>query len=363
MAFGTLNVLDTIGARRAAAADYLHLYDETELYRQITLFLNAHNLILSEMMSDLITPTMERFITIGSNDTVNMIDADEYSRPDTQKVSVSPTGLGLPLRAKQVAWGVTRLYMQNKTVGELDQLITAVADADTRDLLKSIRQALFNPTNNTAYIDRRVDNAAFSTTFPLRALLNADSAYVAPDPYGNKFDSSTHTHFLGTSSFANTDLDAGINTVNEHYLSGTHMRVYAAKNMESTIRGFTGFYPYYDARLTLANTLTVAAEQTLDLANTQDRAIGVYGQGEVWIKPWVPSGYVFFFSADAPKPLAMRTRTGGNGNLMIAADLEIYPLRAQMMEREYGVGVVERANGACLDTGHSSYNAPASWVF
>jgi hypothetical protein len=70
---------------------------------------------------------------------------------------------------------------------------------------------------------------------------------------------------------------------------------------------------------------------------------------------------VFFFNTSAPKPLGMRTRDAVQGNLHVAADMEIYPLRAQFMEREYGLAVIERANGACLDTAHSSYNAPSEW--
>jgi len=360
MAFGTLNVLDTIGSRRAAASDYLHTYDEATLYQQIQQYLNAHNVLINEISSDVIEgETTERLTTWGGNATVDMQDGDEYSRPDIQKMQVSPTTLGLPLRLKQIAWGVTRLFMETKAVGDLDQVLTAITDADIRDMARAIRKTLFNPTNSLSYVDRRVDGA----TIPLRALLNADSANIPPDPYGNAFNGATHTHFLGTSSFAASDLQAGIDTVLEHYLSG-EMIIHISKSLEATVRGFTGFYPYYDARLRLATDLTVADGKTLDMTNALDRAIGIFNQAEVFVRPWVPSGYVFFFSRTAPKPLRKRVRAGANmGNLHIAADLEIYPLRAQFMEREYGLSVVERTNGACLDTAHSSYNAPADWTF
>jgi hypothetical protein len=361
VAFGTLQVLDTIGSRRAAASDYLNLYDEATLYDQIQAYLDAHNRLMMDMMGDLVVSIgNQRFMTWGNVDTVDMIDADEFSRPDVQKSQESPTGLGIPLYGKQIAWQVTNLFMMNRTVGDLDQLITNITDADKRDLLKTIRRTLFNPTNNTSYIDRRVDKASFSTTFPLRAFLNADSASIPKSPYGANFDGSSHTHFLGTSSFANTDLDAGLDTVQEHYLEGMQ-RIYISKSIETTVRGFTGFYPYYDARLRVGVDTTAALSQNLDTTNTEDRAIGIYKNAEVFVKYWVPSGYAFFYNLNAPKPLGMRTRSAMQGNLRIAADLEIYPLRAQFMEREYGLAVIERANGACLDTAHSSYNAPADW--
>jgi hypothetical protein len=359
MAFGTLNILDTIGSRRAAASDYLNIYDEAELYQQISQYLMAHNTLLDEITSDVVDgTTTDRLVTWGGNATVDMQDGDEYSRPDVQKIQVSPVTMGLPLRLKQIAWGVTRLFMQNKTVGDLDQLLTAITDADIRDVAKTIRRTLFNPTNNTSYTDRRTDGAAYT----LRSLLNADSATIPPDPYGNVFNAGTHTHYLGTGSFAASDLQAGIDTVLEHFLSG-EMVVYIAKNLETTVRGFTGFYPYYDARLTLATNATVAAGKALDMTNAQNRAIGIFNQAEVYVKPWVPSNYCFFFNRSAPKPLRKRVRNAQQGNLNIAADLEIYPLRAQFLEREYGMGVVNRTNGACLYTGNATYAAPAEWSF
>ena len=44
------------------------------------------------------------------------------------------------------------------------------------------------------------------------------------------------------------EMQATSDTVREHYLTGM-ARIYIAKGLETTVRGFTGFYPYYDARL------------------------------------------------------------------------------------------------------------------
>lgn len=356
MAYGTLQVLDTIGNRKAEASDYLNTYDEMELYKQVQMFLDAHNLLVNMITNDLVVRTTDRLTTWGGNATVDMVEGDEYSRPDVQKMQVSPTTLGFPLRVKQVAWQVTRLFMMNKTVKDLDEILVAVRDADIRDIARAIRAAIFNPTNNLTYVDKRTDGA----TLPLRCLSNADSTTIPPDPYGNTFNGATHTHFLGTSSFVAGDLTSGTDTVLEHTLNG-QMRIYIAKNLETTVRAFTGFYAYYDARLRLAADTTVAAQKTLDMENNQDRAIGIFGSAEVFVKPWVPSNYVFFFNATAPKPLKMRVRDEVQGNLHIAADLELYPLRAQFIEREYGISVDNRSNGACLLTTSSSYSAPSSW--
>jgi len=360
MSFGTLSIFDTIGGRRAAANDYIGLYDPNTLYEQLQIFLDAHNRIMDEISGDLLEPTTDRFMTWGSNDELSMQDSDEYSRPDVQKIQVSPTMMGLPLRLRQVAYGVTKLFMETRTIGDLEQVVTACTDADLRDRLATIRAALFNPTNNLTYKDRFVDNI----TLPLRALLNADGTYIPPDQYGNTFNFNTHTHYLGTASFAASDVQALIDTIVEHFNTGS-VRVNINRAQEQTIRGFTGFTPYWDARITPSITQNNALGTPLDVLNIYNRPIGIFNQAEVWVKPWVPAGYLFAFNTLAPKPLRMRTRptagTVDRGSLRIAAQLDAYPLMATYMEREYGIGVFQRNNGACLDTTHSSYTAPAAW--
>src|SRR5579859_2441805 len=122
MSYGTLSIFDTIGARRAAANDYIGLYDPATLYQQLQIFLDAHNALWDEMEADLIDPTTDRFYTYGSNAEITMMDADELSRPDAQKVQVNPTMNAFPLWLKQVPYGVTQLFMETKTLGDLEQV-------------------------------------------------------------------------------------------------------------------------------------------------------------------------------------------------------------------------------------------------
>jgi hypothetical protein len=360
MAFGTLSIFDTIGGRRAAANDYIGLYDAMTLYQQLQVYLDTHNRLMDEISGDLVEPTTDRFMTWGSNAQVTMTEGDEYSRPDVQKVTVNPTAMGFPLRLKQVAYGVTQLFMETRTLGDLEQVVTACTDADLRDRLATIRAALFNPTNNTSYKDRFVDGI----TLPIRALINADGTYIPPDAYGNSFDGSTHTHYLGTSSFVASDLQGLIDTVVEHYNEGS-VRVYINRAQETTVRGLTGFLPYWDARVTPSVNQTNALGTPLDVLNIYNRPIGIFGASEIWVKPWVPANYLFCFNTSVPKPLRMRTRpTAGvnRGSLRIAAQLQAYPLMATYMEREYGVAVYERTNGACLYISSSTYAAPSAWT-
>src|SRR6266704_854268 len=303
--FGTLSIFDTIGGRRAAANDYIGLYDPQTLYQQLTVFLEAHNRLMDEMMTDIAGSTQERFLTWGSNAEATMQDGDEFSRPDIQKITVNPTMMGFPLYLKQVGYGVTQLFMETKTVGDLEQVVTACTDADVRDRLASIRAALFKPTDNLTY------------------------------------------------------------NVIEHYASGT-VRVYINRGLEATVRAFADFLQYYPQQITPAITSNQALGVKLDVLNIYNRPIGFFGsKAEVWVKPWVPTNYVFAFNTTVNKPLMVRTRptagTTNRGSLRIAAQNESYPLRATYLEREYGVGVYERTNGACLYTGGGSYVAPPAW--
>jgi hypothetical protein len=349
MAYGTLQITDTLAAQRTLIANF----GEDNAYAAIANYLQAWNRISDEMLMELAEPTTDRLRRYGGVDSVVMIRGDEFSRPDAQK-AVAGVNIGIPLEMYQVALQWTRKYFQMHFVSELEAQVNAVRTADERRIVYEIQRAIFTPTNNLSYVDHLVDNSA-QITLPVRALLNGDGTAIPADPWGNTF-ATNHTHYIGTSSFAAGDISALITLVQEHYNEGG-IRVYINQAQEATIRGFTGFQPIYDGRLTLANNITYATG-TLDIMNVYNRQIGIFGAAEVWVKPWVISGYVFAFNPNQRKPLALRNRPGAPTGLQMVADNEQYPLRAQTFEREFGLSVQERGNGAVLDTAHSSYTAP-----
>lgn len=356
MAYGTLQIFDTIDSKRVAADEFISKYDERTLYQQLQVFLEAHNRLRDMMMSDLVETTTERFLTFGQNAQSEMIGGDEFSRPDAQKIDVEPVTMGFPLYLKQAAYQVTTLFMETRTIGDLEKVILAATDADIRETLRTIRRTLFNPTNNLTYKDRLVDKA----TLQLRALVNADSTYIPPDQFGNVFDPVTHTHFLGTASFIAANLTSLIDTVLEHYARGT-IRVYINRAQETTVRGFAGFLPYHDSRITPGISADHATG-TLDIMNPYNRPIGIFGPAEIWVKPWIPANYLFAFNTAAPKTIYQRIRNAQRGSLRVAAEIPMYPLRATFLEREYGMSIYERTNGACLKTDNASYSAPPEWT-
>lgn len=352
MAFGTLQVLDTLAASRSTTVGQ---YGEDKAYLQIQKLLAAHNAIVQDMVSELCEFTSDNLRAFGGGSTTSMVDVDEYGSADAQKISQG-VDVGFPLRkvAYSVQW--TRAYLETATMEEFAAQISGAMTAHQLKVESAIKTAIFTPTNNTTYKDRLVKNI----TLPIRAFVNADSAAIPPDPWGNTFNSASHTHYIGRAggAFAAADLDSLITLIREHYNIGS-VRVYINQAQEAAVRAFTGFQAYVDTRIVQPYTSSYASGQALDLMNVYNRAIGIYNGAEIWVKPWVPANYAFAFNPQQRKPLAFRTRTGSFRGLAVAAEYESYPLRAQHMDDEFGIGVQERTNGAALEIDNGTYSLPS----
>lgn len=349
--YGTLSVLEDLAADNDVVAGR-----EEEIARRFQQALDVHNAAFSDMVSDICMLTSAAQLPYGGASPAIIDELDEWGSADASKPAAHGN-LGLPLRiyGGTVQW--TRTYFETVTASELAAQLDAFALADIQTFQRNIKRALFTNTNTASYFDR----LQTKLTYDLKALLNADSADIPAAPNGTTFDGSTHTHYIGDTSLAQADVISLIDTVVEHGVSG-EMRVYISKGSEAAVRNFADFSPYIDARVTVTGASSIG-NQSLDVSNPDNRAIGVLGGAEVWVKPWVPANY--FVAVDvngSEKPLAIRTRTGsltGTGAFRILSDHEHFPLRAQNIGREYGVGVVGRAKAAVMfvDAG-GSYVAP-----
>lgn len=357
-AYGTLSVVDTLASLSNTT---VAAFGEDRAFAEIEAALAAHNRITAEMLGDLVERTTDRQRRYGSTDAMNMDELDEYGRADAQKIAAGAT-VGFPLRLYGLALQWTRKYFQTATPAELAAQTASAMDADVKVLQREVKRALFGVLNVT-FTDRLVDGVSLA----VKRLVNADNAAIPLGPNGESFDGATHTHYLFTAgvSLAAADLNALLETVIEHHATGQAV-VYINRAQEAAVRGLAGFTAYLDARL-IAPTDDLAARGTLSATGVtlNDRAIGVYSAGgvsaEVHVKPWVPSGYLFAWVMGGPTPLVMRTRNGNSGNLELVYDDEVHPLRARAYEREFGVGVWTRTNGAVLFVdagGAGAYVAP-----
>jgi hypothetical protein len=100
----------------------------------------------------------------------------------------------------------------------------------------------------------------------------------------------------------------------------------------------------------------------LDISRLDNRAIGLFGAAEVWVRSWVPAGYVFAYDAGSDmKPLVYRQHpSAAVRGLRVVAQLDDYPLYAEVMDSYFGFGVWTRTNGAVLyyASGASAYVDP-----
>lgn len=352
--YGTNTVLDQLALIRNQTVIE---YGEDRLAEQFQQFFDAQNRLVGMMLDNLVEPTTERISTWGSAARIDMIRIDEYTRADAQKAAPSPADIGWPLEEFQVSLQWTRKALQVMTVADAAKNIAAVGEADLRNLRKEIARAIFTPTNNLTYKDRMVDNY----TIPLRALLNADSAPIPDDEFGNTFNAATHTHYLGTGSLVAADVEGLLNTVAEHGVGG-QLFLFINRAQEAAVSAMANFDPFLPVRIEPGGGSTADVAQGARLApfDWYNRAIGLWnGNVEVWVKPWVYANYMVALDTDPDeRPLRMRFRDGIGRDLRVVAEDERYPLRAQTYEREFGLSVWGRSNAAVLRTNNATYAAP-----
>lgn len=348
---GTLSLTDLLQVTDQTILQF----GEDRLFNSIRAALDIHNKFADDMFGEFVERSTDRVRRYGVSSTVNMEPVDGVGQVDAQKEVPTGVNIGFPLRRFAIATQWTREWFAYARPAELANQVVQRIDADVRRLNYELKSALFGPTNYSS-IDRLYDNYSLD----IKRLINADSAAIPIAPDGTTFTASSHTHYLArVSTLAASDITAVINTVAEHYDHGA-MRLYINKASEAAVRAFTSnFVPYTDVRLTLSDTTTRILGRGLDMENTYDRAIGLFDAAEVWVKPWVPANYMFAFNTGAPKPLVLRLSDRGNSGLHPVYEYESAPLHATSFARDFGFGVWERANGAVLYTGATSYSAPS----
>lgn len=353
---GTLSLLDALIAN--AGFRTIFSYGEDRLWEQARQLLEIHNRLVEERRNEMfIVTTDQQRRWGGTGDEGEFIETAELGRSDAQKTEIPFATNGFPLRKfdRSVQW--TRLYMRTRTVEEWANQMRAIQLADLRNIMRQTRRAIFDPTNKLGYVDRLVDK----TQYPVRAFLNGDGTYIPPDPQDGTIFAANHTHYIASPVLDNAFMDALIALILEHGVVG-QITVEIALAQEAAVRALPGFMEYTDPRFTQPdNVVGLRDGAKLDIYNPKNRRIGIYGAAEIWVKPYAVAGYCF--ARDTGKrPLAWRKRrgddNGGFGNLEIAAEDERLPLRAQTVEREFGIGVNDRAAGAVGYIGGNVYVAP-----
>lgn len=345
MTTGTHDISTLLATRYQSAADF----GQDKIAAVLAADVAAHNAIMMEMVSDICEVTTDRQRRYGTSISGEMVEVDEYGRAQTQVAKPGAT-VGFPLRLNQFAIGWTEKWMQTHTPADMAIATQNAQKAHMRAVVRDIKRALYGATNYTFY-DHLVDNVELA----VKRLVNADSANIPDGPNGETFDGSTHTHYNANATLTAAALQANVEDVIEHG-HGSMVRLAIARADETAVRALSGFTAYPDPRIIYRATDTPG--QTVDISRLDNRAIGIFNGAEVWVKPWAIANYHFAWDAGATdKPLAFRQReSAALQGLRIAATLNTYPLVAQYMEVEYGIGVWTRTNGAIL------YSASGTWA-
>ena len=349
MTTGTHSIQDLLAATFANIVDFG--------YQGIVDILNAdiaaHNVIVSQIVGDLCEVSTDRQRIYGTSATGAMIEVDEFGRAPTQKPQVGAT-CAFPLRNFQYAIGWTDKWLQTKTPADLAKAVLAAEKAHLRAIRRQIQFALYNPTNYV-YLDHLVDNVALN----VRALVNADGLNIPDGPNGEQFNGAVHTHYDALAGgITAVAAQALIDDVVEHGF-GSDVRVAINRANEAAWRALAGFTPYQDPKV-LVGSATAEGVKKLDVTRLDNRAIGVFGGAEVWVKPWALDHYpVAYDAGNSNKPLVFRQRSATSvQGLRLAAQNSAYPLHAQFMEAEFGIAPWTRTAAATVFDNGAAYIMP-----
>lgn len=354
MLFGTHSIADlqAIAELQRPVAE-LSSEQQLNLWEFIRIQLDAHNRMVDEQRAEFFEVSSERIAGAGGSDDGEMQEIAEFGSPDVQKPSEGAL-MGFPLRRYAFATQWTRKYMEIALPADLVATTNMVMNADVRNMQRQIRRAIYTPTN-TSFVDRLMRSAA---TLPVKALANADGFPIPVNSSGVSFNAGTHTHYLGTSSFAAANLSALIATVREHYSSG-EVRVVINQAQAATVRAFTGFVPVTNARIVQPTSATYVASPGRDVSDSgYNQLIGIFDDAEIWIKPWAVANYVVAYHRGGRPLLRYRQRSAAYGSLRLVYEDENHPLRAETFEREFGIAPQERTGAAVLLTNNATYSAP-----
>ena len=313
--------------------------------------LAAHNALVGEMFRDYCEITADNLRRTGASGAGEMIVADDFSRAPTQKPLPGAT-LGFPKDLHQTAVGWTQRFLNKATPAEIAAAQLNIQAAHRRTLVRQMKRAIYDPTNDTVtdYTERN------AIDLPVKRFLNADSWAIGNGPNGETFNGATHTHYTAEASLSAAGLLAAVNNVVEHSTSGAVQVVINIAN-EAAVRALTGFVAYVDARLQLGT--GQVPTQRLTVQNSGNRPIGLFGQAEVWVKPWAVANYaVILDTGAAEKPLALRTPTGVAPALVRVAQNDAFPLIADFYESEFGFGALNRGGGAVHYFAGASFTEP-----
>lgn len=321
----------------------------------------SHQRVLNGLLDDLVERTTD---FAGSTPITNvndeMIQVSEDGAVQTRK-SAAGGMQNYPLDKFQHGQGFTLDYMIRRSPADLAREQAEVQRTHINTIHKRILRALFL---NTPRVVRDVFGRGANLTLTVKPLANGDGDEVATGPNGETFDPMTHSHYMTAPDITDSAVTAAVDTVVEHGEGGS-VRLWVSRADEAKVRQLGGFTPYVDQRtlpaiLMAGNGGQMVGAQNLNVNNPGNRAIGVYGPAEVWVKPYMPAGnLVPIRVGGSAKPFRMRVSDLARlQGLHLEGGSVMHPLEAKYWADYFGIGAHDRTAAAVLQITGGAYQVP-----
>ncbi len=337
---GIFSIDDLKAVKYASAVDY----GLDTISRSLQADLDLYNAFVNESMADFAETSTDMARIYGVNGALAWSELDEYSRGVGKKEQDGETVM-FPLKTWGVSVGWTEKWLATHTVSELTDTYTRARTGYADAILKRMQAAVFNNANFTAKDPfKKID-------LSVKRLVNADG--IAPRAYAGSTFTTSHTHYIGTSSgsFANADIDSGITHLTEHGMT-KGIKIFINASDKSAVTALSEFKALDLAVLAYSGVSSTI--QKLDNSNTANQMIGYWTNGgyEVWVKPsfMIPANYILIVATgEAEKMLCMRIPEQASlQGLRIDAQYSDHPLVAQNMESIFDFGVWNRLAGVVI---------------
>jgi hypothetical protein len=360
---GTLSINDLLAVNNTSVIDF----SREDVIAAVNLYFRMVNEIVNSQLTLFAAKMKKRAWGVGTPQAVTAVYVDEYGVGPAQKAG-GVAQMGLPLLKHQIPRQWTNAWMRRHSPADMAMQAQAAAIADQLKLQQGLRTAVFRPTNYTA-IDRLVDNMPIY----VKGFANADGFPIPVGPSGASFNPNTHSHYVGSANAlpTNAELTTLLGNVTEHYTTGdaylfVNQALGTALTGASHLTNYPDFVPITYQNQTQSTTVIYADGPNitpLNPFNANNRQIGVFLGANVMVKPWVPTSACWAWVDTPDKPLGMRVPDdlgGDNGDFRAVWDDVEFPLECEILEREYGFGIVDRLAGAVLSYGgaDSTYVMP-----
>jgi len=283
------------------------------------------------------------------------------SRPHARH-PVGEYDVALPLEDWRYAVMMNDVDEAHLTVGDLRNSLQGVLTSTSKVVRREIGRALFNNTPRT-FTDR------LWGTLTIEPLANGDSVLYPPT-----FDSDTEAtadHYLVSGftaaniSDSNNPLITLRDKIRPHFgfssPDGEDIIVYINKAQAEKIEALADFVPVLDR-------FVQPGADAATLIGTPDISGRILGRSNgVWVaefSEFIPANYMVAVHLFEDRPLRRRVDlegTGlGDGDLQLIAEEENNPFKSMFWRIRFGLGVVNRLNGAVMElTTDTQYDVPA----